>query len=136
MARPEERCWFTQRTGYLPGGDFVALVWADKQDNVKGMLGFDTFKPNSCQAHLALDAPHVGRALFRGGAAWIFRTRGLVLGSVVATNRACLSAAKRIGFVETHRVTDGWAAGVDLVSLELRKENCKWLPQVAGKKAA
>ena len=34
-----------------------------------------------------------------------------------------------LGFTEKLRLEDAWADGVDYVVMELKKENCRYLPQ-------
>jgi RimJ/RimL family protein N-acetyltransferase len=102
------------------------------------MVGFDAWKPNSCQAHIAMDSRMVGIALARAAFPFVFEFggRGLILGTVAASNAASIGLALRLGFTMTHAVQDGWAPGVDLVGLELRKENCRWLRSHTGKRKA
>lgn len=133
-AAPLESLWFTERTGYRPGGDFVAFVAADAVGAIQGMAGFDNWKPNSCQAHVCLDSKLVGRALLMCAMEFVFGFggRSLMLATVAAHNSACLQLCERLGFVYTHRIRDGWSDGVDLVGLELRAPNCRWLQRRAA----
>lgn len=140
MIRPatsSEFDWLTKRTGYLPGGDFVAFL-AERDGSILGLVGFDAWKPNSCQAHVAVDEPMVGLGLARTAFRFVFEFSGreLMLGTVAQRNTGSLELARRLGFIETHRTLDGWAKGEALVGLELRKENCRWLRSGAATRRA
>jgi RimJ/RimL family protein N-acetyltransferase len=124
--------WLTERTGHAPGPGFRALVALDTAGVIRGGVGFDGWTPGSVHLHVVLDTPVAGRALLRSAFAEAFSGgRLLVRGEVRASNARSLTLARRLGFRETHRVRDGWAAGEDMVLFEMRREECRWLKEQA-----
>jgi RimJ/RimL family protein N-acetyltransferase len=61
--------------------------------------------------------------------------REVLVGIIPAWNRRSLTMAKRLGLRETHRIRDGFDRGVDLVVLEIRKNECRWLDRGERKAA-
>lgn len=47
--------------------------------------------------------------------------------TVLSTNEKCLKFVRHIGFQEILRIKDGYDEGTDLITHELRKENCRWI---------
>jgi RimJ/RimL family protein N-acetyltransferase len=86
--------------------------------------------------HVALASVAGSRAILRPAFEYPFADCGksVILGCVPASNARSVHLAERLGFRVTHRTRDGWAPGVDLVGLEMRREECRWLE--AERKAA
>lgn len=93
------------------------------------MVAFDAWTPKSCQAHFALASPVAWRHLRKAAFWYAFEhaAKQVVLGIVPAHNRRSLVMARHLGFRETHRVPGGWDNGIDLVVLEMRRADCRWL---------
>lgn len=53
--------------------------------------------------------------------------RVAVYGHVASNNERALQLDKHLGFTEVHRIKDAVDDGVDLIILEMRRENCRWL---------
>jgi hypothetical protein len=125
-----------ERTGcaYTPAATAIEAV--DSAGRVWGMVLFDGWTPNGVQLHVAVDAPVAWLSLVRPMFQYVFEqcSKGVLWGLVLGNNRRSLRLAKGLGFVEADRVRDGWALGVDLVRVEMRKENCRWL--LPARKAA
>lgn len=128
-APPEHFTWLTERTRYRPASDFRAIEAVDEAGTIAGLVGFDHWNPNSAQIHVALDRPALCRNLIRAAFEFPFLQagRGVLIALVAEMNSKSLNLAKRFGFTVAHRVADGWASGVDLLVMELRKENCRWI---------
>jgi RimJ/RimL family protein N-acetyltransferase len=126
-AAPEEYGWLTARTGYQPGGDFRAIV--AEAGRVRGLVGFDRWTPASVHMHVALDSMAAGRPLLHSAFAYVFGQceRRLARGEVRASNLRVIALALHLGFRQAHTVKDGWEAGDDLVLLEMRREECRWI---------
>lgn len=121
--------WYTARTKckLTPGARGIKAV--DIHGKIWGMVVYDCFTRNGAQVHVALDSPWAARCLLRMAFTYPFVECGfqVLMGLVPALHRKSLVLAKALGFRETHRVCDGWAPGVDLVLLEMRRDECRYL---------
>jgi len=79
--------------------------------------------------HVSLETPAAFRPLLRVAFAYPFENLGLrvLTGNTPANCVRALQLSKHLGFTETHRTSDGWAPGVDMVHTELRREDCRWI---------
>lgn len=127
----EELGWLVERTGFAPTAAARGIVAVDASGAIRGCVGYDCWTQNAVQAHMAVDAPLVWRSLLLPAFEYPFEQcgRGVLLAVIPAWNRASLKLAEHFGFKRTHRVCDGWSEGVDLVFLEMRREDCVWLAQ-------
>lgn len=136
-AAPHQRYgWLAARTGCVVTSDFRAIEAVTPDGEVVGMVGYSNWTPNSAQMHVAMDEPWVGRALIGPMFEYPFGecARGVLYALVNEQNTHALETVARLGFREVYRLRDGFEAGVALVALEMRKEDCRWLR--AGRKAA
>lgn len=126
--------WIRQRSGAALSSKATGIVALDESGNIRGGVAFDGWTQNACHAHMALDAPIAARALLRPVFEYVFGQLGLgvMLGVIQSTNARSLRLAERLGFRKSYTMRDGWAKGVDLVFLELRREDCKFLRSEAA----
>jgi len=105
---------------------FIAL----RGNKIVGAVAFDSWAPNSCLAHIAIEDPFVLRHGFLELAfdfAFHHAGRGIILGMTPANNERALRFNRKIGFQEIYRLKDGYQTGIDYVAQEIRRENCRWL---------
>lgn len=137
-AGPEGLKFLAQALGLAVTSGFTAIeaLHADT-GHVVGMVGFDRWTDNSAEMHVWLAQPSATRALLWPAFHYLFeqQNRGVAIGVVAASNARALRMDKHVGFVEVARIKDGKAQGEDLVLLELRKENCKWLKRTTRRAA-
>lgn len=121
--------WLFDRVGCLPTGEFRALEAVDDAGSIRGMVGFDRWTDNAAEMHVALESPWVAKTLLRPAfeALFVRLGRKVALGTVLSSNEKALRFDAGIGFREVHRVKDGHSDGVDLVFMEMRREECRWL---------
>lgn len=126
---PEGFQWIVSRTGCATSDKFRAIAAVDGAGVIKGMVALDGWTENAVGMHFALDAPIALRPLLQSAFDWVFNQcgKGLALATIPASNARSLKVAQRIGFEQAHRIADGWAPGVDLVLLQMRRETCKYL---------
>jgi hypothetical protein len=128
--------WIAQRADLNIGPGFRAMEAIDGE-RILGMVAFDGWQVNSCCMHVALEAPIAARRLlypaFRY--AFVLEGKGVVVGAVLSTNEKAIALNRHLGFSEVARGRDWCARGVDLVWMEMRRENCRWIQQ-AERKAA
>lgn len=127
--------WIASRLGLhlTPAARGICAV--DGQGNVRGGVLYDTWMPNSVQAHMATDTPVAWRVLlphvfvypFLGPKADGEEGRGLIFSHIRSSNQRSLAMAKALGFRLAERIRDGFAVGEDLVRVEMRREECRWL---------
>lgn len=130
--------WMTERSGYTPGPGFRALHVEDAAGRVLAMVGFDGWTPAAVWMHVAVDAPHVARTLLRFAFDYAFRQCGKhhVMGLVRASKVGLLEMSRRAGFAEVARLRGGWAADEDMVILQMRRDECRWIPAATRRAAA
>jgi hypothetical protein len=101
--------------------------------SIGAMVGYDNWTPNLVQMHIWIKNPEV--YLSREFVQEAFRypfiqgDRALVIGVTPGDNVRALEFNRKIGFIETYRVKDGWSPGTDMVIQEMRREACRWIPR-------
>ncbi len=131
-APPEHLPWLAQRATLVVSPSLRAIEAVNERTGrVLGIVGYDGWLPNACAMHVAIEEPVAVRRLIGPafGIPFVELGLGLVLAWVLSTNERSLRFVRHLGFRETHRIRDGWRLGVDLVLLEMRREDCRWIPQ-------
>ncbi len=111
------------------GDDLKGLV-AYKDNEIAAVVGLHDWTDTACFAHWVIDKPLVLRhGFFEAVADYVFRQTGRdkIFGKITTQNVRSLRLAKHIGFTELCRMKDGYRKGVDMVLVELTKENCRYL---------
>lgn len=126
--------WICQRTGCVFTPNAVAIKAMDRYGRTRGMVAYDGWTKSAVQAHMAVDTPIAWRHLIRPAFAFPFEQHGrsIIYAVIQASNQRSLQLAVHFGFVELHHYRDAWAVGEDIVVLEMRKENCRWLSGQSG----
>lgn len=130
-ATAEDFGWLVERTQCATTAGFRAIKAVDGGGRIRGMVGYDGWTENAVQAHMAVDTPVAWRALIPACFEYPFREagKGVLLGIIPAHNTRSWRMARRLGFRFAHAVRDGWARGDDLLVLELRREDCRFLKE-------
>lgn len=136
-AAPEDLKWLESATGCVLTPGAKGIRAQDASGKTRGVIAYDNWTPNSAQCHMAVDSPIVWRSLVLPAFHFPFLQagRGLLVGVINARNTASLKMVKSLGFIETYRILDGYEAGADMVMVEMRKENCGWLPRTEARAA-
>ncbi len=132
----QEKAWLVERVGCLLTALAKGIAVVDAAGTVQAVVIWDQWTETLAVAHIAVDSPMALRVLCREGFPWFFRHREIMMGHVRASNAKALRLDKHLGFREVHRIKDGFAPGDDLVVLEMRRADCKWLRDSARKEAA
>jgi RimJ/RimL family protein N-acetyltransferase len=135
VAPPDHWCWIAERAKLTIGPGFGAmeaiedLRGAEGPVRILGMVGFDGWTPNSVSLHVALDSPIALRKLVRQcfGMAFDQFKREVVTGIVLSSNERALKLDRHLGYREVFRGRDWYAPGIDMVALEMRREDCRFL---------
>jgi hypothetical protein len=127
-APPAHFPWLTSRSGYRPLSDARGLE-AVRGERLLGMVLFDGWTATLAQAHVAVDTPLALRHLLPEAARYVFRQaeRLAIVTMVDARNTPVRQLAAGVGFHEVYRIQDGMEPGVDMILIELRRENCRFL---------
>lgn len=133
-APPEHFGWLLDRVHYSPTAQMRAIEAVDSAGRIRGMVGFDRWTPNSCEVHLALDTPAAGRCLIRPAMEYVFiqADKAQMLAKVCSDNPTSFHLAIKMGFRAIGRIPDGWSDGVDILTMQLSKESCKFLMSREG----
>lgn len=124
--------WLAKRAQLVVSPTLRAIEATDEASGrILGMVGYDSWLPNACSMHVALEEPIAARRLLGPafGIPFIEMDLGLVLAWILSTNPRSLAFTRHLGFRETYRVADGWQPGIDLVLFEMRREQCRWIPR-------
>lgn len=126
---PWEAVYAVERTGCSLMQDTRVIKAVDDTGRTRGMVVYGGWAENSVQVHMAVDTPLAWRALLPGVFTYPFLEagRGILLGTIRSDNRKALILVRHLGFEVIHRVRHGMAVGVDMVLVEMRRENCPWL---------
>lgn len=112
--------------------DFQAIGRLGAGGDLIGVVAFNGFCGNVCSVHIAGDGNWVSREFIKAVFDYVFRQLNLVaiVSPIAANNDRALRFDKHFGMREVHRIKNGWADGVDLIILEMRKEDCRYLHEV------
>ena len=122
--------WVSQTLGVKLCEDTKGIVAVDIGTNAPvAVCVLDSWSHTSVQAHIRV----IRKMALRHGfleevANYVYGTCGkeIIIGVVPGNNEAALKLDKHIGFVEKHRVKDGFDHGVDYVIMEMRKDDCRY----------
>jgi RimJ/RimL family protein N-acetyltransferase len=134
-APPEHWCWIMARANLVvtPGFGVVEAIedlrGAEGPARILGQVAFDGWMPGSVVIHVAIDEPIAVRRLAPLCFGMVFNVfrRGVIIAPIMSTNARSLKFAKNLGFREAFRGRDWYAAGVDMVILEMRRPDCRWV---------
>lgn len=133
-ARPSTRgecsdlAWLEDHVGVLTRS--ATGITAVKPDgSIGGVVGFDSWHPGSVYVHIACESPLAWRCLAAVVWDYAFNERGVsqVLAVIPSHRHQAVRMATRLGFKSTHRVTDGFCPGSDLVHFAMTRAECRFL---------
>ena len=109
--------------------DMVGFVAETLSGERVGLVAFSCFTHSHAVLDMALRFAATRAGLMEVALGYAFGARGLTAlhATIAETNTKCLSLAHRLGAVEYHRIVEGFAAGVDFVCVELKKEHVNFL---------
>ena len=91
----------------------------------------NTWSDSSVQCHITVVNPMVLRHGFLEACChyvFVHGDRQIMYATIVEDNLPSLKLVKRIGFTERARLPDGCEIGRDNIIMEMRKEDCRFLP--------
>ena len=124
---PNDCAWFMERNPVsIQMGKCKGVTAVNEDNEIQGIIMFDSWTENSCQVHIVIENPFILRHNFLEEAfkyAYETAGRGIIYGITPANNRKALKFNKHVGFVELHRLKHAHAVGDHLVIQEVRKED-------------
>jgi len=121
--------WIKERTRAALTPDARAIEAVDRIGRIVGMVAYDCWTENAVTAHMAVEYPLVWRSLTVPAFSYPFEqcNRGVLVACIPSHNARSLGLALRFGFAAQHRIRDGWSVGDDMILLEMRREDCRYL---------
>jgi hypothetical protein len=121
--------WLQKRSDIVPSPEFKAIEAVDSLGRIHGMVGFDGWTENSVVLTIALENPASLRSLIHPASNYVFvqANRGIALAMIRGGNLRSQRLCKHAGLKEVYRVRDGIRVGEDIVIMELRREDCRWI---------
>lgn len=122
--------WIWSRAYPLACKDSQGLVAYNEAGDILAAAVFDSFTPDACQVHIAIDNPMVIRRGFLNEIArHLFVTCGRkrLFGLVPSDNEKAYRLDTHIGLTEVARIPNGYSEGVDYIVLCMEKADCRWL---------
>lgn len=128
-ATPEELAWLINRAGCWPVADMRGIVVPGIDGKPRAGVLLHSWTETAAQAHLVIESPIASRHLFEAAFRYVFLEAGrrVLTGLVRADNAKSLRLVKHLGFREAYRIPEGAAPRVDMVLIEMRRENCRWI---------
>ena len=129
LTRYAEWEWFKARTHTIRCEDSQGIV-AFNEHGIQAICVADSFSPDSCNVHMAIDNALVIRHGFLHEISnHLFNVcgRNHIFGLVPSNNERAIKFDKHIGFTEVARIPDGVGTGTDYVVLRMDKADCPWL---------
>jgi RimJ/RimL family protein N-acetyltransferase len=125
----DEVRWLATRTGHAPTRMLQLVVAKNSSGRVRGVVGFDRWTENSCEAHIALASPIALRELAPCGFKYVFNQCGreILYAPVRGDNAPALRVVQHLGFEVEHKFQDAMGAGVPLVVFKMTKADCRYL---------
>lgn len=104
-------------------------IVAVRGDRFVGGAVYDNCYKNSTQAHICILEPLIIRS---GFLELVYRLgfgpdREYAYGQVLSDNEKAIKLNKHMGFTEKCRFEDAYAPGIDVIFMEMKRENCRYL---------
>jgi len=125
--------WLCERIGYMPTPWLRCIGNVTPAGKILGVVGFDAWNGASCEMHVAGEGNWVTRDLLYATFDYVFNAANLnvVIGMVPSSNKKAIRFDKHVGFTEVGRIKNGASDG-DLIIMQLRRENCRYLERAHG----
>jgi RimJ/RimL family protein N-acetyltransferase len=140
VASPRELLWsFLSTRVEIPWSEDFRAIGKVKSDCLLAVVGYNGFTGRTCFMHSAIDDPSViDRTFVRAVFEYPFVTCNLthVLAPADSANEKSLTLLRKVGFKEAIRFEDAGLDGKDLILLQLKRDECRWIKDRHGKQVA
>lgn len=123
--------WFKRKTHTICCEDSQGLVAYDDK-GIAAVAVFDSFSPDGCNVHWAIENPMVLRHGFLEEIArhlFVVCKRKRIFGLVPANNKKALKFDLHVGMREVARIPHAMGEGIDYIVMTMTREECRWLPE-------
>ena len=130
LTEDHEWNWIAARAHPLRCADSQGLVAYDDNGIIQAVCVMDSWTPDTCQVHFAIDNKFVIRGGFLNEIArhcFVTCGRKRIFGLVPSNNDRAIRLDRHIGFTEVARVPHGYSEGVDYIVFGMDKADCRWL---------
>jgi hypothetical protein len=131
VASPRELlwAWLNERIDIPWSSDFRAIGLV-KNDCLVAVAGYNCFAGRTCHTHIAiLPGASVSKEFLKAGFEYPFEQCDLLrlYAWMDEADVQPLNLDLKLGFEIVHRVPNGAVSGADLLLIELKRENCRFL---------
>jgi RimJ/RimL family protein N-acetyltransferase len=125
--------WLCSRIEVAPTRNLRCIGHVNADGKTIGVVGYDNWTGTSAQVHLAGEGIWLTREFLYHAFNFVFGQEklNLIIAVISSGNKQSLRFTKHMGFTELTRIVGAHPEG-DLVVLELRRENCRFLEKVDG----
>ena len=118
-----------ERAFVPPTNDLKALLWFSKRGTIDWVVGYNNWIGKTVQMHVVSSRVYCPKVFVYDIFNYPFNKHGIniIFGTINSLNVKSISLAKKIGFKEKVRWSKAHNDEGDLVLMELKKENCKWI---------
>lgn len=132
---PTDWGWCNEQVGILQVEDVSGIMAIDTDTGERvGACILDNWTHNSVQSHFMITTPLVLRHGFLQECFnYVFNhaDKKVMYGMVPGDNAKALAFNKHMGFAEVLRLPEAFKDGVDYVVVQLKREDCKYMPEGA-----
>lgn len=131
---PSDWLWVRAQVPVIRTEETTGIVAQDVETgDIVGAAVFDNWCGNSVQGHFMIKSPVVLRHNFLETClGYVFNEAGreVMLGFVPGNNEKAIRFNEHMGFEIVHVVPNGYADGVAYMIMQMRKDQCNYLPSV------
>ena len=125
--------WMCNRIGLAPTAQLQCIGRLNAAGAIMGVVGFDGYNGASVMMHCAGEGNWLSRSMLWAIFDYPFRLMqcNVVIGLVPSGNHAALRLNKHVGF-KLATVLEGAHPDGALLLLTMRRDECRYLPQIGG----
>jgi|TARA_R110002020_G_C16022634_1_gene752099 L-amino acid N-acyltransferase YncA len=122
-----------ERAFVQPTNDLKALFWYSKKGSIDWVVGYNTWIGRTVQMHVVSSGESNPKTLAFAAYDYPFNQCGvdIIFGVINSLNKRSITLAEKAGFNEKMRWDKMHDNGGDIVLMEMKKTNCKWIKHEA-----
>jgi len=118
-----------ERAFVQPSNDLRALLWYSKKGTIDWVVGYNNWIGKTVQMHVVSLGEYNPKSMVYAAYEYPFNKWGvsIIFGVINSLNISSINLAVKAGFIEKERWEKMHDNGGDIVLMEMKKENCKWI---------